>query len=399
MEFEFFRDKKDIDLNKYVIATYRLQAKDNAKNASLELAIGQSVGNPSVRNEWETPELFEKHSCLILESPLYLENTKDCLVDIAFPVCNTNWEYDGISHLLCQLMGGQLDIDNIQRCELLDIQIPELVKQYFLPPKYGINGIRKYTECYNKPVLGSIIKPKIGLNPNQLLDMVKQLVDGGVNFIKEDEIMANPTNCSIYNRVELIGRYLENVKPKVIYATCINSDPQYLLNKLYTTHQYGVNGIHLNFWSGLGSYNVLRRQDLPLFIHFQKSGDKILTDKSHRFRIDWYVICKLACLSGVDFIHTGMWGGYNSEDEEDLHKHINFLRQNNVMPVLSCGMHPGLVNSITDKFGVDYMANTGGAIHGHPDGTLAGAKAMRQAIDGDFGPEYYKAIDKWGLVE
>ena len=69
------------------------------------------------------------------------------------------------------------------------------------------------------------------------------------------------------------------------------------------------------------------------------------------------------------------------------------------MPALSCGMHPGVVNIITEKFGIDYMANVGGAIHGHPNGTLAGVKAMRQAIDGNYEDEYYQAISKWGLVD
>ena len=61
-------------------------------------------------------------------------------------------------------------------------------------------------------------------------------------------------------------------------------------------------------------------------------------------------------------------------------------------------MHPGLVKKNKDLFGNDFIANVGGAIHGHPDGTLSGAKAMRQAIDNSFGSEYYKAIEKWGLI-
>ena len=68
------------------------------------------------------------------------------------------------------------------------------------------------------------------------------------------------------------------------------------------------------------------------------------------------------------------------------------------MPALSCGFHPGLTKWVTDKVGIDYMANVGGALHGHPDGTLAGAKAMKQSIDGTYGREYNKAIMKWGSV-
>jgi ribulose-bisphosphate carboxylase large chain len=62
-------------------------------------------------------------------------------------------------------------------------------------------------------------------------------------------------------------------------------------------------------------------------------------------------------------------------------------------------MHPGLVEAINSRFGVDYMANVGGAIHGHPGGSMAGASAMRQSIDKEYGDDYFTAIEKWGLVE
>jgi ribulose 1,5-bisphosphate carboxylase large subunit-like protein len=101
---------------------------------------------------------------------------------------------------------------------------------------------------------------------------------------------------------------------------------------------------------------------------------------------------------GVDTIHTGMWGGYLSDDEVELDRSIRLLNDSNVVPALSCGMHPGLVEAITRRFGTEYMANVGGAVHGHPEGTIGGARAMRQAIDRDYKSEYIKAIEKWGLV-
>ena len=93
-----------------------------------------------------------------------------------------------------------------------------------------------------------------------------------------------------------------------------------------------------------------------------------------------------------------MWGGYLSDDEKDLKDNLKTLTSNNVMPALICGMHPGLVQTIIKKFGNDFIANVGGAIHGHPMGTLAGAKAMRQSIDKSHGDEYEIAIKTWGLV-
>ena len=59
--------------------------------------------------------LFIKYSCKVLHNEDELEK-KSGIVEIGFPVVNTDWKEDGISHLLCQLMGGQMAIDNITKC-------------------------------------------------------------------------------------------------------------------------------------------------------------------------------------------------------------------------------------------------------------------------------------------
>lgn len=385
-----------ISEEKYFIATYEIESSTTVKSAAWSIAIGQSVGNPNVRNRWETEEIFIRNSCVI-ENNECLEGKKG-KIRIGFPIVNTNFGGDGISHLLCQLMGGQLDIDIIKKCRLTDLKFPEkIVRESFSRPKYGIDGVRKLTNVYNKPLLGAIIKPKTGMSPSSLLEMVKELVDNGVNFIKEDEILSNPSFCSLKDRVPLISNYIRG--KNVVYAVCINADPAHVLDRVRFVHDSGGNAIHINFWAGLGVYKSIRELDLDIMIHYQKSGDKILTNKTHDFGIDWSVLCYLAALSGVDFIHAGMWGGYLSEEEEDLRKTMKILHSGNVIPALSCGMHPGLVDAISKRFGIDYMANVGGAIHGHPNGTSAGVKAMRQAIDKDYGKEYFEAIQKWGIVE
>ena len=399
--------QQNVDSLENVIATYFLESKTTLEKAAWELAIGQSVGNPNVRNDWETDDLFIKYSCKVMHDKNDLQD-KSGVVKIAFPIINTNWEEDGISHLLCQLMGGQMDIDNIIKCHLLKVDFPEhIVSTYFKKPKYGIEGVRKYTNTFDKPLLGGIVKPKTGISSEVLLAMVTQMVEGGVNFIKEDEILSNPSFCTIKDRVPLIMNYLNKRKDEgknpVVYAVCINADSPYLLERVKQVYDLGGNAIHVNFWCGMGSYLAIRKLtetfDREFFIHFQKSGDKILTHVNHDYHIDWKVICQLAGLSGVDFIHAGMWGGYMSDDEEELRQVMDILHEHNVIPALSCGMHPGIVNAIVKRFGNDFMANCGGSIHGHPGGTIKGALAMKQAIDKNFGIEYEEAIKKWGLVE
>ena len=386
------------DDQKYIIAEYLVESSTNLREAAWNIAIGQSVGNPNVRNEWETDYLFENHSCMILGDETTLLNGTSGIVKIAFPIINTDWDTDGISHLLCQLMGGHLDINIIQRCRLVRLHLPDSVTGSFLGPRFGLSGIRKFTNQYNKPLFGSIVKPKIGITPEVLLEMVKQMVDGGVDFIKEDEIMSNPLCAPLEGRVDIIANYLSKQSRKVVFCHTINCDPHVVMDRINSVYQNGGNGVHINVYSGLGVYNSIRKSNLPLFLHLQSSGAKIFTDVSHRFSISWPVICKLATLMGVDTIQTGMVGGYSNDDPDEILECLDILRAGNTAPALSCGMHPGLIQKITNLVGFDYLANAGGAVHGHPGGTLSGALAMRQSIDGNEGEEYRIAIEKWGII-
>ena len=160
----------------------------------------------------------------------------------------------------------------------------------------------------------------------------------------------------------------------------------------------GGNGVHINVFSGLGVYNSIRKLDLPIFMHYQSSGAKVMTDHSHRYSISWTVMCQLATLMGVDTIQTGMIGGYSNDDPAEVLECLRILREGNTTPALSCGFHPGLIDYVTDQVGNDYLANAGGSVHGHPGGTRAGARAMRQAVDKNYDTEYEQAISKWGKV-
>lgn len=393
-----FVNEKDVNRDQYFIATYQVKSNKNLRDAAWNIAIGQSVGNPNVRNRWETEDLFKNHSCLIIGNEKQLSKKKNGEVKIAFPVVNTDWDTDGISHLICQVMGGHVDIDLVKSCRLIKLDLPQTVTSHFKGPKFGMSGMRQFTGQYNKPLFGAIIKPKIGISPETLLDMVKELVDGGVDFIKEDEIMSNPAFCPLHKRVALISDYLANQSRKVVFCHTINCDPHALVDRVKMVHDLGGNGVHINVWSGYGSYNSIRRLDLPIYLHYQSSGAKVVTDVGHRFSISWTVMCQLATLMGVDTIQTGMVGGYSNHDEVETLECIKILREGNTVPALSCGLHPGLVDKITNLVGNDYLGNAGGAVHGHPNGTLSGAKAMRQAIDKTYGTEYEQAITKWGKI-
>lgn len=362
----------------HILVTYYLESATTLAAACEGVAIGQTIGNPNTRiPKWETPDLVEKYAAKIIANKIDLEKVSSGTVIIAFPVINFDWKRDGISHLLCVLLGGQADIGIIKKCHVVDIDDKKLIPK--LSPKFGLSGLRKLTNRYNRPLLGCIIKPKIGLSPGDYATIVSEIIEGGADIIKEDEILGTPAYCSLEERLEIVSKLIKN--RNVVYLTTINGDADSILKKAKLVSSYGINGVHINVWSGLGTYSAVRKLDLPVAIHYQKSGDKAFTHEGNAFRFAWPVLCKLAAWSGVDTIHAGMWGGYLSDDPDQLKSTMDMLTSHNVVPALSCGMNADLIPKVTQKFGCDYLANVGSACHSHPNGVYEGVKLLRGAID------------------
>ena len=414
-KFDNFLFNESVETNKYFIAKYSLKSNDMLK-AAKGIAIGQSIGNPNVRLDGETAELLENHLGIILDHPENLKHKKEGTVKIAFPIKNFNLEEDGVTQLICTVMGGQMDIEEILSCRLLDLDFPQEFLKTFKGPKIGMMDIKQRSNCTDRPLLGGIVKPKTGLDIETLKEVCKNMVKGGVDFIKEDEILGNPSCCPFEERVQIVNDVIQNEAAKlnkeVFYAPCVNSDLPYLLRRIEFLVKKNVKAYHLNIWSGINMYKYLRSYDFNIAMFYQKSGDRVLTDKNNSYSISWGVLLKLARISGADFIHAGMWGGYLSDTKDDLSDWLSILTSthnlgfNKTVPSLSCGSHPGLVDTTIKNFGNDVMMSLGGSLHGHPNGTISGAKAMRQAfdlntnskIDDSKTIEYNQAIEKWGYV-
>jgi len=388
---------KDFTLNSGNLVTYYIKTCKSLLDAAKAIALGQSVGNPEKRSEFENDELFDTYCAKIIETDNF--NETEGYIKIFYPDINFNYKEDGITHFLTTIMGGQLDIDIIEKCRITKIDFSTEFKKIFNGPDLGLAEMRALCNVdKNKPFFGGIIKPKIGLNVNDYVEVVKIYADNGCNFIKEDEILSNQSFCSLEKRLEKIGNYLRDNNIKIVYAPSITCDHLYLEDRIRKIYNLGINGIHINIHSGYGSYKLVKDLKLPLFLHYQKSGDKLWTNPQHNYSIDESVLFEIASRCGCSTLHVGMIGGYLNSDSESLKKTINQLVSLNSVSALSCGMHPGLIEYIKSELGhCDWMANVGGSISSHPMGSKAGVKAMIQSINQTYGPEYHKAIETWGF--
>lgn len=361
----------------YLKAIYNIKSA-KIKEASDALVIGQSIGNPYLRSKYETPEMLERYSAHVVNISELASDFYQ--VETLFPL--DLFTPGSFTHLLTVLMGGQMDIDIIQGCQLISLDIPEKLIKSFPGPKFGIQGIRKQISVFDRPLIGGIVKPKTGLSLDMLCQMVEAMVAGGIDFIKEDEILGEIEEAPLLQRIEAVNKILEG--SRVIYAPAINlpiaqySEVASALNE--SKHLYGY---HLNVWAGLDAFSYL--SSLANKVSFyQKSGDGVITKGN--YSIAFNVWCLLARLAGADMIHIGMMGGYLNESKEVLQKRLDALQNpcydhKGTIPSFSCGATPAHVPILHEAFGNDIMISAGGSIHSHKDGTTAGVKEFRQMAD------------------
>jgi ribulose 1,5-bisphosphate carboxylase large subunit-like protein len=328
-------------MNTYRV-TYNVESRD-IKKAADAIVLGQSVGNPDIRSSYEEEIGIQQSAAELVE----IDGNK---VVIDFKWRNLNGPKD-IGQLLCTINGGQSDIAIFDSCRITDID---------LNGEFTKNAPTKNLKIRNRPLIGSIVKPKAGLTEAQLIDITQQMVDGGIDFIKEDEILGDPSYLPLERRLEIIQPIMERY-PDTVYTYCVNGNPEHLTKQLDLVEQYNGDGVHINFWSGLGAYADSNKR--KLFTHFQRSGIRVLTDPRNPWGFDWTVLTKLAIWQGIDSIHVGMIGGYYPGDHQEVRDAVKLCQQHNVWATLSCGMTPDIAKTIRDEIGNHWLANVGGWLH------------------------------------
>ncbi|PKK86116.1 MAG: ribulose 1,5-bisphosphate carboxylase [Thermoplasmata archaeon HGW-Thermoplasmata-1] len=336
--------------------------------------------------------------------------------DIDFPL--EIFEISNIPQFLATVAGNLFGLEPVKNVKLLDIELPKSFAREFKGPRFGIEGIRKLvgTERDGRPHIGTIIKPKVGLNPKQTADVAYDAAMGGCDLIKDDETLTDQKFCPMEERLSGIMEKLDSVKQEtgrtVLYAHNITSGLD-IVERAERAVEGGANMLMIDvLTSGFSAIQAVRaEQALKVPIHVHRTMHGALT-RNPRHGIAMTVISKLTRLAGGDQLHTGTVSGKMERSVEELVAMNDFLKGGfhglkNVFPVASGGIHPLCVEPEVKTLGNDLVIQAGGGIHGHPDGTVAGARAMRQALDAVMSKiplkEYAKdhkelarAIGKWG---
>lgn len=352
-------------------------------------------------------------------------------VKVAYPL--ELFEPGNMPQILSSIAGNIFGMKAVKNLRLEDVEWPYELMKSFKGPLHGIKGIRELLKVPKRPLIGSILKPKLGLNETEHAKVAYEAWIGGIDIIKDDENLSNQPFNNFSRRV------LETLKmrdiaekeagERKVYMPNITAELDTMLERASFVKEAGGEYAMIDIvtvgWSAL---QTLRNsnEDLKLVLHGHRAGHAAFT-RNKKHGISMVVIGDVSRLIGIDQLHIGTvigkMEGVKEETliiEEEIEKDVikgksHFLAEDwhhikPVFAVCSGGLYPGAVPYLIRVLGNDIIIQAGGGIHGHKLGTRAGAKAMRQAVDAvmqntllkDYAKSHKElaiALKQWGCIK
>jgi ribulose-bisphosphate carboxylase large chain len=307
-------------------------------------------------------------------------------VTIAWPLDNVG---ASLPNLLATVAGYLSELGELSGIRLLDVELPEPFIRALPGPRFGVAGTRRLAGVERRPLIGTIIKPSVGLSPAHTADLVRQLAEGGLDFIKDDELIASPPYSPIAARIDAVMAVLNAHADKtgrgVMYAFNVTGELDEMRRAVELIAKAGGTCamVSLN-WVGLVALTALRRE-CPLAIHGHRNGWGMLS-RAPLLGMDFRVFQKVYRLAGADHLHVnGLANKFSEADASVIASARACLEPLSpgdpcVIPVFSSAQTVLQVEATYRALGsADLIYASGGGIMAHPDGIGAGCSALREA--------------------
>jgi ribulose-bisphosphate carboxylase large chain len=321
-----------------------------------------------------------------LQAKVFQIDGTNCRIAYPFEL----FEPGNMPNILSSIAGNVFGLDALKHLRLEDIQLPERLVKSFKGPRYGIVGVRQLLKVKDRPLVGTIIKPKLGLKTRDHAHVAYEAWVGGCDIVKDDENLSsqrfNPFEDRVVDTLEMRDRAEEETGEKKVYMVNVTAGAEEMIRRAEYVQEHGGRYLMVDIITcGFSALQTLRDKELDLIIHAHRAGHAAFT-RMNRHGINMKVIAKAARIIGVDQLHVGTAIGKMSETKDEVQENVEALKQpmyglKAVLPVASGGLHPGLVPDLINIFGRDFVIQAGGGIHGHPCGSKTGAQAMRQALE------------------
>ena len=387
-------------------ATYWIETAFPPQLAAEAMAGEQSSGT-FVKLAGETEELKARHAARVEKLELLDSAPAPSLPGAAVPAqtakaewrraeVELSWPLENLGlslpNVLATVAGNLFELRQFSGLRLLDLQLPEAFLGAYPGPQFGICGTRKLVAVPQLPLVGTIIKPSVGLSPEGTAQIVRQLAAGGIDFVKDDELQADGPHCPFEQRLRSVMReingHAERSGKKVMYAFNVTGEIDEMKRRHDLVASYGGNCIMVSIHSvGLPAFVALRRHS-ALPIHAHRNGWGVYS-RSPAIGISYIAWQKLWRLAGADHRHVnGLSNKFCESDESVLASARECLtpmfdapgRGCEVMPVFSSGQWAGQAFDTYSALGsADLIHAAGGGIMAHPGGIAAGVASIRQA--------------------
>ncbi len=414
---------ENISESNYIVASYylKLDKKTDPYEKVKSFAIGQTLGTwtpvPGVSEQMRKEYMGKVINVIDLPPrdlvDIYDDSSqKEYIFQVAYPYVNFGPK---IPMILTTLLGN--DASTSTQAKLVDLYIPKDFSEQFNGPNFGIDGVRKITGVSERPLLLNMIKPCVGFTPEVGAGIFYDTALGGVDLIKDDELLASPEYCPLTDRVDeylkASKRAFEETGKKTIYVPNITDDVDKIIQNGQMAVEKGAEMVMINFAAtGIDSLHQLAKNiDVPILGHYASAGPYYEGASSGLFSN--LFLGKLARMAGADMVMINTpYGGYPLTRSRYLRTAHELMLDHpvyrRVMPACGGGVNPGIVPTYINDLGNDIILAAGGAVQGHPDGAAAGVKAMLQSIEAAQNGvdlrtaslnnrELKVAIDSWGI--
>jgi len=409
-----------------ITATYFIETAF-APEAAAQVLAGEQSSGTFVAVPGETEELKQRFAARV-ESIEKLETVTEPAIPGATSkdgkyhraTVKVSWSIENFGYnlpvMVSTLQGNLYEITQFTGLKLMDIELPVSFGEHYSGPAFGIEGCRKLTGVNDRPLIGTIIKPSIGLSIDQTATIVKTLAEAGIDFIKDDELLSSSANSNFNDRVDavmkVINTHADKTGKKVMFAFNISGETdemmqryEKIVNSGGTCAMVSINSAGLS-----GAKKICDQKQLA--IHAHRNGWGMMT-RHPLLGIDFKAYQKIWRLAGVDQLHVnGIKNKFWESDESVVNSIEACLKpmfdHKKVLPVVSSGQWGGQAfETYARTKTVDLLYMAGGGIMAHPMGAAAGVMALQQAwkaaVDGltleeaaKQYPEFNKSVEKFG---
>ncbi|MEM1541994.1 MAG: type III ribulose-bisphosphate carboxylase [Ignisphaera sp.] len=422
------------DLKNDVIVTFRVTP---AEGFSIEEVAG-GIAAESSTGTWTTLYVwYDQNRLEKLKGRAYF--FKDLgdgswLIRIAYPV--ELFEENNMPGFLASIAGNIFGMRRAKWLRVEDMYLPYDFIKYFRGPVKGVKGVRDIFKVYDRPIAGTVPKPKVGYTADEVEKLAYEILSGGMDYIKDDENLVSPSYCRFEARAKSIMKIIDKVEKETgerkVWFANITADVREMEKRLKLVADYGNPYIMVDVvvtgWSALTYIRDLA-EEYGLAIHAHRAMHAAITRNPYH-GISMFTLAKLFRIIGVDQLHIGTpevgkleaktidvirnakvlrEDPFTPDKDDIFHLEQHFYHIKPSVPTSSGGLHPGTLPEVVKVLGRDCVIQVGGGTIGHPDGPRAGAAAIRQALEAivkgipldDYAkdhPELRKALEKWGYV-